>query len=159
MSAFHFESDLRNDNIWGKSACSSCFTDLPRLNAGKVGGQVSHDISHTRLHKINYLQEFRSLFILQLIDQPFHLERIVTFYKKLFILSLFCFLYVFVYDFIFHCMPYKKIVISTSLKTSHSITRFFAKKPILLVVFAITQFFSSGWHIHHVSRNTRILYS
>ncbi|CAL1683643.1 unnamed protein product [Lasius platythorax] len=39
LSAFHFESDLRNDNVWGKNACSSCFTDLPRLNAGKVGGQ------------------------------------------------------------------------------------------------------------------------
>lgn len=39
LSAFHFERDLRNDSVWGRNACSSCFTDLPRLNAGKVGGQ------------------------------------------------------------------------------------------------------------------------
>ncbi|KAL6435786.1 hypothetical protein ACFW04_005579 [Cataglyphis niger] len=39
LSAFHFERDLRNDSVWGSNACSSCFTDLPRLNAGKVGGQ------------------------------------------------------------------------------------------------------------------------
>ncbi|XP_072756295.1 dipeptidase 1 isoform X2 [Anoplolepis gracilipes] len=39
LSAFHFESDLRNDTVWGQNACSSCFTDLPRLRAGKVGGQ------------------------------------------------------------------------------------------------------------------------
>lgn len=42
LSAFHFERDLRNDVTWGSTACSSCFTDLPRLIEGKVGGQVSH---------------------------------------------------------------------------------------------------------------------
>lgn len=51
LSAFHFEKDLRNDSVWGSNACSSCFTDLPRLNAGKVGGQVSHDNLYIRLHK------------------------------------------------------------------------------------------------------------
>ncbi|XP_014484257.1 PREDICTED: dipeptidase 1-like isoform X1 [Dinoponera quadriceps] len=39
LSAFHFEDDLSNDDVWGRTACSVCFTDLPRLIAGKVGGQ------------------------------------------------------------------------------------------------------------------------
>lgn len=39
LSAFHFDEDLRNDITWGKTACPSCFTDLPRLIKGKVGGQ------------------------------------------------------------------------------------------------------------------------
>ncbi|XP_012218762.1 dipeptidase 1 isoform X2 [Linepithema humile] len=39
LSAFRFEDNLTYDSIWGKSACASCFTDLPRLAAGKVGGQ------------------------------------------------------------------------------------------------------------------------
>ncbi|XP_071568217.1 dipeptidase 1 isoform X4 [Temnothorax nylanderi] len=39
LSDFRFESNLSNDDIWGKTACASCFTDLPRLIEGKVGGQ------------------------------------------------------------------------------------------------------------------------
>ncbi|KAL0129015.1 hypothetical protein PUN28_004016 [Cardiocondyla obscurior] len=39
LSDFNFESDLSNDSVWGKKACDSCFTDLPRLLKGKVGGQ------------------------------------------------------------------------------------------------------------------------
>ncbi|XP_076249858.1 dipeptidase 1 [Calliopsis andreniformis] len=39
ISGFHFEEDLRNDSTFGKNACSSCHTDLPRLRKGKVGGQ------------------------------------------------------------------------------------------------------------------------
>ncbi|XP_011863886.1 PREDICTED: dipeptidase 1-like isoform X1 [Vollenhovia emeryi] len=39
LSGFRFESDLSNDDVWGKTACRSCFTDLPRLIKGKVGGQ------------------------------------------------------------------------------------------------------------------------
>ncbi|XP_011336001.1 dipeptidase 1 isoform X2 [Ooceraea biroi] len=39
LSAFHFEKDLRNDVVWGSTVCSSCYTDLPRLIEGKVGGQ------------------------------------------------------------------------------------------------------------------------
>lgn len=39
LSAFHFENDLRNDSVFGTNVCDSCFTDLPRLSAGKVGGQ------------------------------------------------------------------------------------------------------------------------
>lgn len=41
LSAFHFEDDLSNDDVWGRTACSVCHTDLSRLIAGKVGGQVS----------------------------------------------------------------------------------------------------------------------
>lgn len=41
LSAFHFEDNLSNDDDWGKTACSVCYTDLPRLIEGKVGGQVS----------------------------------------------------------------------------------------------------------------------
>ncbi|XP_063218220.1 dipeptidase 1-like [Bacillus rossius redtenbacheri] len=33
---FSFDSDLSRDPVWN---CSSCFTDLPRLRRGKVGGQ------------------------------------------------------------------------------------------------------------------------
>ncbi|KYM77723.1 Dipeptidase 1 [Atta colombica] len=39
LSTFRFEDDLSNDDVWGKTVCSSCFTDLPRLTKGKVGGQ------------------------------------------------------------------------------------------------------------------------
>ncbi|XP_031847544.1 dipeptidase 1 isoform X2 [Nomia melanderi] len=39
VSGFQFEKDLANDTVWGRNACSSCFTDLPRLRKGKVGGQ------------------------------------------------------------------------------------------------------------------------
>lgn len=39
LTAFPFENSLVNDTIWGKAACSSCYTDLPRLKAGKIGGQ------------------------------------------------------------------------------------------------------------------------
>ncbi|KAG7204475.1 hypothetical protein KM043_004907 [Ampulex compressa] len=44
LSAFHFEEDLSHDDIWGSTTCPSCFTDLPRLTRGKVGGQfwVAH---------------------------------------------------------------------------------------------------------------------
>jgi len=55
LSAFHFENNLSQDDIWGKTVCSSCFTDLPRLIKGKVGGQVSHETSHERPYEINYL--------------------------------------------------------------------------------------------------------
>ncbi|XP_011645758.1 dipeptidase 1-like isoform X1 [Pogonomyrmex barbatus] len=39
LSDYPFESDLTHDDVWGKTACSTCYTDLPRLKAGKVGGQ------------------------------------------------------------------------------------------------------------------------
>lgn len=39
LSGYRFESDLSNDDAWGKAACPSCYTDLPRLIKGKVGGQ------------------------------------------------------------------------------------------------------------------------
>ncbi|KAK0076769.1 hypothetical protein PV325_004867 [Microctonus aethiopoides] len=39
LSAFYFENDLSNDSIMGTKVCNSCTTDLPRLTAGKVGGQ------------------------------------------------------------------------------------------------------------------------
>ncbi|XP_018311404.1 dipeptidase 1 isoform X3 [Mycetomoellerius zeteki] len=39
LEPFRFEDDLSNDDVWGKTACSTCFTDLPRLTKGKVGGQ------------------------------------------------------------------------------------------------------------------------
>ncbi|XP_020300255.1 dipeptidase 1-like isoform X2 [Pseudomyrmex gracilis] len=39
ISAFNFKSNLSQDEIWGRTACPSCFTDLPRLTEGKVGGQ------------------------------------------------------------------------------------------------------------------------
>lgn len=39
LSSFRFEDDLSNDDVWGKTVCSTCFTDLPRLTKGKVGGQ------------------------------------------------------------------------------------------------------------------------
>ncbi|XP_076288819.1 dipeptidase 1 isoform X1 [Lasioglossum baleicum] len=39
LEDFKFENDLADDSKWGRQACKSCFTDLPRLRAGKVGGQ------------------------------------------------------------------------------------------------------------------------
>ena len=36
LKNFDFE-DLKNDPVWN---CSSCFTDLKRLKAGRVGAQV-----------------------------------------------------------------------------------------------------------------------
>ncbi|XP_076182187.1 dipeptidase 1 isoform X1 [Ptiloglossa arizonensis] len=39
LADFHLEKNLTNDVSWGKSACDSCYTDLPRLRKGKVGGQ------------------------------------------------------------------------------------------------------------------------
>ncbi|XP_046477646.1 dipeptidase 1 isoform X1 [Neodiprion pinetum] len=39
LSEFNFSANLENDSVWGTTACSSCFTDLPRLQTGKVGGQ------------------------------------------------------------------------------------------------------------------------
>ncbi|KYN32008.1 Dipeptidase 1 [Trachymyrmex septentrionalis] len=39
LSTFRFEDDLSNDDVWGKTVCPTCFTDLPRLTKGKVGGQ------------------------------------------------------------------------------------------------------------------------
>ncbi|XP_043260332.1 dipeptidase 1-like isoform X1 [Colletes gigas] len=39
LQEFNFERNLSNDTTWGKSICDSCFTDLPRLRKGKVGGQ------------------------------------------------------------------------------------------------------------------------
>lgn len=39
LTAFSFEKALADDPVWGRSTCSSCYTDLPRLKAGKVGGQ------------------------------------------------------------------------------------------------------------------------
>ncbi|XP_076376927.1 dipeptidase 1 isoform X2 [Megalopta genalis] len=39
LTDFKFDNDLTNDSKWGGHACRSCFTDLPRLRAGKVGGQ------------------------------------------------------------------------------------------------------------------------
>lgn len=56
LSGYRFKSDLSNDNVWGNAACSSCYTDLPRLIKGKVGGQVSHETSHERPYEINYLR-------------------------------------------------------------------------------------------------------
>lgn len=41
LSALNFDTDLRNDPLMGIKSCNSCYTDLPRLSAGKVGGQVS----------------------------------------------------------------------------------------------------------------------
>lgn len=56
LSGYHFKSDLSHDDVWGNAACSSCYTDLPRLVKGKVGGQVSHETSHERPYEINYLR-------------------------------------------------------------------------------------------------------
>ncbi|XP_008552871.1 dipeptidase 1 isoform X1 [Microplitis demolitor] len=39
LSALNFDTDLRNDPLMGIKSCNSCYTDLPRLSAGKVGGQ------------------------------------------------------------------------------------------------------------------------
>ncbi|OXU24281.1 hypothetical protein TSAR_000476 [Trichomalopsis sarcophagae] len=39
LSKFQFDKNLTDDKVWGKAACKSCMTDLPRLTAGKVGGQ------------------------------------------------------------------------------------------------------------------------
>ncbi|XP_043278482.1 dipeptidase 1-like isoform X2 [Venturia canescens] len=39
LEDFPFEKNLTDDPTWGRSGCRSCFTDLPRLVAGKVGGQ------------------------------------------------------------------------------------------------------------------------
>ncbi|KZC12181.1 Dipeptidase 1, partial [Dufourea novaeangliae] len=39
LAGFDLKKDLSNDSIWGKVACKSCFTDLPRLRKGKVGAQ------------------------------------------------------------------------------------------------------------------------
>ncbi|KYN07856.1 PREDICTED: dipeptidase 1-like isoform X2 [Cyphomyrmex costatus] len=39
LRTFRFEDDLSNDDVWGRTACPTCFTDLPRLSKGKVGGQ------------------------------------------------------------------------------------------------------------------------
>lgn len=41
LAEFNFTANLTEDSVWGTAACSSCFTDLPRLKAGKVGAQVS----------------------------------------------------------------------------------------------------------------------
>ncbi|KAI4477546.1 hypothetical protein M0804_012663 [Polistes exclamans] len=39
LKEFPFEKLLVNDPVWGREACPTCYTDLPRLKAGKVGGQ------------------------------------------------------------------------------------------------------------------------
>ncbi|KAJ8674586.1 hypothetical protein QAD02_005848 [Eretmocerus hayati] len=39
LSQFEFERNLTDDKVWGRAACKSCMTDLPRLKAGRVGGQ------------------------------------------------------------------------------------------------------------------------
>lgn len=39
LTAFRFAEDLRDDEVWGRTGCSSCYTDLPRLTEGKVSGQ------------------------------------------------------------------------------------------------------------------------
>ncbi|XP_054004961.1 dipeptidase 1-like isoform X1 [Hylaeus anthracinus] len=39
LQGFDFDKNLSSDPTWGKSACEFCFTDLPRLRKGKVGGQ------------------------------------------------------------------------------------------------------------------------
>ncbi|XP_048505223.1 dipeptidase 1-like isoform X2 [Athalia rosae] len=39
LAEFNFTENLKEDSVWGKAACSSCYTDLPRLKTGKVGGQ------------------------------------------------------------------------------------------------------------------------
>ncbi|XP_025837245.1 dipeptidase 1-like [Agrilus planipennis] len=39
LDKFDFSKNLIDDPSWGKVACNTCFTDLPRLRAGKVGGQ------------------------------------------------------------------------------------------------------------------------
>jgi hypothetical protein len=60
LSAFHFDSNLRNDVAWGSTACRSCYTDLPRLIEGKVGGQVSHGISRGTARGIDYRENYLS---------------------------------------------------------------------------------------------------
>ncbi|XP_003705702.1 dipeptidase 1 isoform X2 [Megachile rotundata] len=39
LEGFDFTKNLTNDKIWGKKACESCYTDLPRLRKGKLGAQ------------------------------------------------------------------------------------------------------------------------
>lgn len=39
LDEFDFTKNLTEDNVWGRKACNSCFTDLPRLRKGKVGAQ------------------------------------------------------------------------------------------------------------------------
>lgn len=38
LTKFDFEKNLTLDKVWGRDACSSCMTDLPRLRAGRLGG-------------------------------------------------------------------------------------------------------------------------
>ncbi|KAF2881236.1 hypothetical protein ILUMI_24931 [Ignelater luminosus] len=39
LDKYNFEKNLTNDPVWGSKYCKSCFTDLPRLRAGKVAAQ------------------------------------------------------------------------------------------------------------------------
>ncbi|XP_017882674.1 dipeptidase 1-like isoform X2 [Ceratina calcarata] len=39
LDEFDFTKNLTDDKLWGKKACKSCFTDLPRLRKGKIGAQ------------------------------------------------------------------------------------------------------------------------
>ncbi|CAD6240846.1 GSCOCG00008950001-RA-CDS [Cotesia congregata] len=39
LSALNFDTDLSNDPFMGVKSCNTCHTDLPRLTAGKLGGQ------------------------------------------------------------------------------------------------------------------------
>lgn len=41
LDKYNFEKNLTNDPVWGSKYCRSCFTDLPRLRAGKIGAQVN----------------------------------------------------------------------------------------------------------------------
>lgn len=46
ISSFSFNTDLRNDPVWGKQACSSCHTDLVRLKEGQVSTQVRNTLHY-----------------------------------------------------------------------------------------------------------------
>nr|KAF7387686.1 hypothetical protein H0235_018408 [Vespula pensylvanica] len=86
LTAYPFEKLLTNDPIWGKRACSTCYTDLPRLKAGKVGGQfwVAYvscnsqykDAVQLTLRQIDVIKRFINLYPdhLQLVKNARNIE-------------------------------------------------------------------------------------
>ncbi|XP_035733392.1 dipeptidase 1-like isoform X1 [Vespa mandarinia] len=77
LKEFPFKKLIINDPIWGKEVCPTCYTDLPRLKAGKVGGQfwVAYvscksqykDAVQLTLRQIDMIKRFINLY-------PEHLE-------------------------------------------------------------------------------------
>nr|XP_034189897.1 dipeptidase 1-like isoform X1 [Osmia lignaria] len=39
LEKLYLEKNLTEDKVWGRNACNSCYTDLPRMRQGKLGAQ------------------------------------------------------------------------------------------------------------------------